>query len=128
MKETYSPTGRLANSQPEIQNIPGTPAHALEMLFARYGTPKQDTAPIHYGEVWIVLYGMGQRVSLETGAMFKVDSKPVVRFELVHHDRYAGFTVSPEDWTEVGNDGAAQMAFLRLKVQEARDRLYEVAE
>lgn len=39
-------TGRLTKSEPEIQNIPGTPAHALEMFYARYGAPK------HAHEQW----------------------------------------------------------------------------
>lgn len=36
-----SPTGRLVKSQPEIQNLPGTPAHVLEVIAARYGTYDQ---------------------------------------------------------------------------------------
>jgi hypothetical protein len=35
-----SPTGRLTTGEPEIQNLPGTPAHELEMLYARHGTPR----------------------------------------------------------------------------------------
>ena len=30
-------TGRFPTN-PEIQNLPGTPAHALEMYYARYGS------------------------------------------------------------------------------------------
>lgn len=36
-----APTGRKP-SQPEIQNVPGTPAHALEMAFARVGPPQPN--------------------------------------------------------------------------------------
>lgn len=35
--DTERPTGRWRKPEPEIQNLPGTPASALEMLYARYG-------------------------------------------------------------------------------------------
>lgn len=47
-----NPTARLTRSQPEIQNLPGTPAHALEMGFARYGM-NDDRA---YRELWNLMH------------------------------------------------------------------------
>lgn len=34
-----TPTGRFPTN-PEMQNLPGSPAHALEMYYARHGAPK----------------------------------------------------------------------------------------
>lgn len=35
MKTTI--TGRITRNEPEMQNLPDTPAHALETYYARYG-------------------------------------------------------------------------------------------
>lgn len=40
-KKQLTATGRFP-SEPEIQNLPGTPAHALEMYFARHGAPRRE--------------------------------------------------------------------------------------
>lgn len=47
-----TPTGRFPTS-PEIQNLPGTPAHALEMYYARHGKsryPADEWGPSHGAE------------------------------------------------------------------------------
>lgn len=67
-----NPTARLTRSQPEIQNLPGTPAHALEMGFARYGM-NDDRA---------------YRETLEPHACAEasVELVPIGRFELPNGD------------------------------------------
>jgi hypothetical protein len=79
---------------------------------------------VNYDEAWIPLYGLGQRLSLATGIMVRVNDRPIVRVDLVLYERHAGFTISHAEWAVTGPVEEHQMNFLKWKLKEAELRLY----